>query len=368
MPEKYIFVVLKYPKADTAMEALAAIMELMRNQIASIKDAVAITKTDMGDLELHRAEDDQAGQGFLDGRLIGIIFADLFGVTGWDINDALAGTAFAMLGQGIEDLLLDEFGEKMTSAESAVVLLVEHANWRKAADSMRPHNFQGVMVISQNVIGDLAGVERQIEDEKMVLLMPVQEEESIAPAPETVAEPSASVPEKAEEVPVSVPETEAEVPVSMAEKEEEIPAPMPEKLVIPIPKGLKYIEGIGETYRQKLRQAGIRNVDELLDKGSTPRGRQEIAETTGISEKLLLRWINEADLYRIHGIGKEYAELLEAAGVDTVPELAQRVPAHLHEKMGAANAQKKLVRHLPALAQVESWVTQAQNLPRKITY
>lgn len=347
MSEKYIFVVIKYPQADTGIEALSAIMGLMQNQIASIKDAVAVTKTEMGDLELHRAQDDSAGQAFLDGRLIGIIFADLFGVTGWDMNDALAGTAFAMLGQGIQDLLLEEFGEKMTSAESAVVLLVEHANWRKAADSMRPHDFQGVMVISQNVIGDLAGVEKQLEDETMVLLMPVQEEESIAPV---------------------ATEIEAETPAPMPENVEEIPAPMPEKLVIPIPKGLKYIEGIGDTYREKLRQAGIRNVDDLLDKGCTPQGRQEIAEITGISEKLVLRWVNEADLYRIRGIGKEYAELLEAAGVDTVPELAQRVPSHLLEKMEAANAQKHLVRHLPALAHVESWVTQAKNLPRKLTY
>jgi predicted flap endonuclease-1-like 5' DNA nuclease/uncharacterized membrane protein len=318
----------------------------MRNQVASLKDAVSVTKTELGDLELHRAQDDSASPGFLDGRLIGIIFADLFGVTGWDMNDALAGTAFAMLGQGIQDLLLDEFGEKMTAEESAVVLLVEHANWRKAADSMRPHDFQGTMVISQNVIGDLAGMERQLEDETMVLWMPMEEEQIFVPAPEQ----------------------EAEVPAPVPEAEPEIPDSMPEKLVIPLPKGLKYIEGIGDVYREKLRQAGIRNVTDLLDKGCSPKGRQEIAATTGISDKLLLRWINEADLYRIHGIGKEYAELLEAAGVDTVPELAQRVPAHLLESMATANAQKKLVRHLPASTQVESWVTQAKNLPRKITY
>ena len=111
MAEKYIFVTMKYPQADTGMQALAAIMDLMRNNIASIKDAVAVTKTEMGDLELHRAEADQAGLSFLDGLLIGVIFADLFGVTGWDMNDALAGTAYAILGQGIEDLLLNEFGE-----------------------------------------------------------------------------------------------------------------------------------------------------------------------------------------------------------------------------------------------------------------
>src|SRR4029453_16741136 len=147
------------------------------------------------------------------------------------------------------------------------------------------------------------------------------------------------------------------------EKEAEIPASMPEKLVIPIPKGLKYIEGIGDTYSQKLREAGITNVDVLLEKGSTVKGRKDIVTQTGVSEKLLLRWVNMADLYRIRGIGKEYAELLEAAGVDTVPELAQRVPSHLLEAMGTANSQKKLVRHLPSLALVESWVTQAKELP-----
>ena len=335
MSEKYIFVVIKYAKPGTAFEALAAIMGLMQNQIASIKDAVAVTKSETGDLELHRPEDVPARQGFLDGRLIGIIFADLFGVTGWDMNDALAGTAFAMLGQGIQDLLLDEFGEKMTPEESAAVLLVEHANWRKAADSMRPHNCQGVMVISQNVIGELADVEEQIEDETMVVMLPVQEEETIAPAPEKEAQP---------------------------------PASMPEKLVIPIPKGLKYIEGIGDVYYDKLRQAGIRNVEDLLDKGCSPRDRQAIAETTGISEKLVLRWVNQADLYRIRGIGKEYAELLEAAGVDTVPELAHRVPGNLLDAMTTTNAQRKMVRRLPVLSQVESWVTQAKNLPRRVNY
>lgn len=345
MPEKYIFVVIKYPQAGTAVQALAAIMELMRSQIASLKDAVAVTKSEMGDLELHLVPDDLGDPGFLDGRLIGIIFADLFGVTGWDMNDALAGTANAMLGQGIRDLLLEECGDKMTPDESAVVLLVEHARWRKAADSMRPYNFQGTMVISQNVIGDLAGVERQLEDETMVLMMPV-EEEMFAPAP---AE-------------------ETDVPAPAPEPVPEVPASMPEKLVIPMPKGLKYIEGIGDTYGEKLRQAGIRNVDELLDRGCSRRGRQEIAASTGISDKLLLRWINQADLYRVHGIGKEYAELLEAAGVDTVPELAQRVPANLLEAMGNANTQRKLVRRLPALTQVESWVTQARELPRRIEY
>jgi predicted flap endonuclease-1-like 5' DNA nuclease/uncharacterized membrane protein len=346
MAEKYIFISIKYPKADTGIAALSAIMELMQKGIVSLKDAVAVTKTETGDLELHLAPDDSGGKGFLNGRLIGVIFADLFGVVGWDMNDALAGTAYSILGQGVQDNLLLEFGEKMTAEESAVALLVEHVKWRQAVDVMREHNFQGLMVISRNVIGDLDGVEAQLEDEKMVPFVPVKEEETVTP-----------VPEKQEQMTTSVPE-----------KEEETIAPEPEKLVIPIPKGLSYIEGIGDVYQEKLHAAGIRNVSDLLDKGCNSKGREEIAVTTGISEKLVLRWVNQADLYRIHGIGKEYAELLEAAGVDTVPELAQRVPANLLEKMGASNAQRKMVRRLPVLPQVESWVSQAKELPRKITY
>lgn len=313
MSEKYIFIVIKYPKADTGFEALAALRELMQKKIVSLKDAVAVTKTEKGEITLHRKQSDLASKDFLNGGLMGIIFADLFGSTSWEMNGALAGTAFAMLGQGIKDNLLNEFGEKMTASQSAVALLVEHADWRKAVDSMRVHNFQGVIVISQNVIGDLANVEKLLDDEKII-------------------------------------------------------ASLPEKMEVPTPKGLKYIEGIGDVYRQKLRQAGITDVDELLVKGSTVQGRKEIVNKTGISEKQLLRWVNMADLYRINGVGQEYAELLEAAGVDTVLELAQRVPVNLLEKMAAANAQKKMVRRLPDLSLVESWVTQAKSLPRIINY
>ena len=312
MAEKYIFIIIKYPKAGTANEAFAAIRELMQNKIVSLKDAVAVTKTEQGEINLHRTQDDLAGQGFLNGRLIGVIFADLFGSAGWDMNGALAGTAFALLGQGIKDKLLNEFGEKMTPSESAVALLLEHADWRKALDSMRPHNFQGVIVISQNVMGDLTDIEKLLGDEKVI-------------------------------------------------------ASVPEKMEVPAPKGLKYIEGIGDVYRQKLLEAGITNVDELLEKGSTAQGRKAIVEATGVSDKLLLSWVNMADLYRIKGVGQEYAELLEAAGANNVPELAKGDPANLLEKMAAANAQKKMVRRLPDLSQVEGWVAQAKNLPRVIT-
>lgn len=128
------------------------------------------------------------------------------------------------------------------------------------------------------------------------------------------------------------------------------------------------IEGIGEVYAGKLKEAGIVTLEALLEKGSTPQGRAELAEKTGISATLLLRWINRADLFRVKGIGEEYADLLEVAGVDTVPELAQRNPDNLFQKLAAVNEEKKRVRRLPTLEQVRQWVEQAKELPRVVTY
>jgi predicted flap endonuclease-1-like 5' DNA nuclease len=128
------------------------------------------------------------------------------------------------------------------------------------------------------------------------------------------------------------------------------------------------IEGIGEVYSQKLVDAGVRSAENLLEKGSSPAGRKEIAEKTGISDKLILEWINHCDLIRIKGVGEEYSDLLEEAGVDTVPELAQRNAAHLFAKMVETNKEKKLVRKMPVESQVADWIEQAKHLPRVITY
>ena len=128
------------------------------------------------------------------------------------------------------------------------------------------------------------------------------------------------------------------------------------------------IEGVGEAYRQKLASAGIKSTGALLEKGATPKGRKEIAEKSGIGEGLILQWVNHVDLFRIKGVGSEYADLLEAAGVDTVVELANRKPENLFEKMNATNLEKKLVRRVPVLSQVQSWVKQAKELPRVIKY
>jgi predicted flap endonuclease-1-like 5' DNA nuclease len=128
------------------------------------------------------------------------------------------------------------------------------------------------------------------------------------------------------------------------------------------------IEGIGETYAAKLQAAGVTSLENLLEKGSTKKGRKALEDATGISGKLVLRWVNMADLFRIKGIGEQYSDLLEAAGVDTVPELAQRKADNLHAKMAEVNEKKKLVRALPALASVEKWVASAKELPRVVTY
>ena len=128
------------------------------------------------------------------------------------------------------------------------------------------------------------------------------------------------------------------------------------------------IEGIGEAFAAKLEAAGVQSLQALLETGSTKKGRKSLEEATGISGKLILRWVNMADLFRVKGIGEEYADLLEASGVDTVPELAQRKAENLHAKMLEVNEAKKLVRAAPAAGTVAKWVEQAKELPRAVTY
>lgn len=132
--------------------------------------------------------------------------------------------------------------------------------------------------------------------------------------------------------------------------------------------GIADIEGIGKVYARKLAKAGIRGTGGLLTKGATPKGRREIAAKAGIGGKLILEWVNLADLYRIKGVGSEYSDLLEEAGVDTVVELAKRDPRKLYEKMLATNQKKNLVNQMPGRKQVTKWVSQAKRLPRIVKY
>jgi len=132
--------------------------------------------------------------------------------------------------------------------------------------------------------------------------------------------------------------------------------------------GIADLEGVGEVYAQKLKAAGVVTTEALLEKGASPKGREALADAPGISSKLILEWVNHADLYRIKGVGSEYADLLEEAGVDTIPELAQRKPENLYTKMMEVNEAKKLVRRIPTQGQVSDWVAQAKALPRIVTY
>jgi predicted flap endonuclease-1-like 5' DNA nuclease len=128
------------------------------------------------------------------------------------------------------------------------------------------------------------------------------------------------------------------------------------------------VEGIGPAYAEKLAAVGIKTTDALLSEGATKKGREAIAEKSGISEKHILEWVNHCDLMRIKGVGSEYSDLLEAAGVDSVPELGQRNAANLHAKMAEVNEEKNLVRALPSESQVEDWVAQAKTLEKIVTH
>lgn len=131
---------------------------------------------------------------------------------------------------------------------------------------------------------------------------------------------------------------------------------------------IEEIEGIGPAIGEKFRNAGITSTDKLLSDSKSKKQRQELAESTGISESQILKFANMADLFRISGVGQEYAELLEAAGVDTVPELAQRNAENLTTKMEEVNTAKNLTRKTPSLKEVEKWVEEAQTLPRELEY
>lgn len=128
------------------------------------------------------------------------------------------------------------------------------------------------------------------------------------------------------------------------------------------------IEGVGDVYAEKLVAAGINNVSELLEKGAAPKGRKELADQTGISEKLILRWTNHADLFRINGVGPQFAELLEAAGVDTVKEFRHRVAENLQPKLVEVNEEKNICNRVPAVSEVQRMIDQAKELEPMITY
>jgi predicted flap endonuclease-1-like 5' DNA nuclease len=131
---------------------------------------------------------------------------------------------------------------------------------------------------------------------------------------------------------------------------------------------IETIEGIGAKYATKLRKSRVRTTEALLKRGATKKGRDELATETGFSTHQILEWVNRADLMRVKGVGEEYSDLLEAAGVDTVKELRNRNSANLLAKMVEVNSQKRLVRRLPTLSMVERWVAHAKDLQPVVKY
>lgn len=131
---------------------------------------------------------------------------------------------------------------------------------------------------------------------------------------------------------------------------------------------IEEIEGIGPSLGEKLRSAGVTNTDKLLAASKSKKQRQELSDATGISEKQILKFANMADLFRINGVGQQFAELLEAAGVDTVPELAQRKAENLTLKMEEVNKAKNLTNRTPSLKEVEKWIMEAKSLPKELEY
>jgi uncharacterized membrane protein HdeD (DUF308 family)/predicted flap endonuclease-1-like 5' DNA nuclease len=207
--------------------------------------------------------------------------------------------------------------------------------------------------------------------------------EPVAPVPPPVVEPpveATSIPAEAAVIAAAVSGMQEEKPVEPAAPEGSVDEAEVEKSVeaavdrdnpeemAKFSYPLEYVEGIGPVYAGKLKEIGIVTPLDLLKGGAFPRGRADIAEKSGISGKLILEWVNHCDLYRIKGVGSEWADLLEEAGVDTVVELAMRNPKNLFDKMTEVNEEKKLVRKTPTQAQVEDWVEQAKKLPRVVNY
>lgn len=128
------------------------------------------------------------------------------------------------------------------------------------------------------------------------------------------------------------------------------------------------IEGIGNVYAEKLNNAGVLKVEDLLEKGATKSGRKSLSQETGIDDAKILTWVNMADLFRINGVGPQFSELLHAAGVDTVKELRTRNAENLHAKLVEIQEEKKITRTVPGLSQVTDYINQANALDPVITY
>ncbi len=196
MAEKYSFIVVKYPKADTAAAALSTVLGLAKEKVVKLRDAVAITKTEQGKIKLHQTKDDTAKKGLLKGGGIGVLFALLLGPVGWIAAGAALGTAFAMFDRGIKDKLLKELGENMTPQQSALAVLVEEADWETLRNRMAAHNFQGEIIVRELIQEHLAAVEKLVDAPTTTEAVPEEVKLEAPSAQPTETAPAEAAPDK----------------------------------------------------------------------------------------------------------------------------------------------------------------------------
>ena len=196
--DKYSFIVVKYPKKETADVALKEVMSMAKEKVVNLRDAVVITKTEKGKIKLHQTKDDSTSKGLMKGGAIGVIFALLLGPAGWIVAGAAAGGALATFDRGIKNKLLKELGENMTPEQSAMAVLVEEADWETALGRMADKKLQGEVVVQEMVAEHLAAIEKLVDvpptteavpEELKVEAPAVEAPAAEAPAPAETARP-----------------------------------------------------------------------------------------------------------------------------------------------------------------------------------
>jgi len=191
--DKYSFIVVKYPKKETADVALKEVMSMAKEKVVKLRDAVVITKTEKGKIKLHQTKDDSTSKGLMKGGAIGVIFALLLGPAGWIVAGAAAGGALATFDRGIKNKLLKELGENMTPEQSAMAVLVEEADWETALGRMADKKLQGEVVVQEMVAEHLAAIEKLVDVPPTTEAVPeelkVEAPAVEAPAPAETARP-----------------------------------------------------------------------------------------------------------------------------------------------------------------------------------
>jgi uncharacterized membrane protein len=348
MAAKYSLLVIKYPYVENANAAFEQLHELQDEGVVKLRDAVVVTKNEKGKVKLQQTKDDSIGKGFVKGGAIGVLFAILFGPAGWIAMGAAAGGLFAGFDRGIKNKLLKGVGQDMNPPEAAVAILVEDADWQTAFARMRSHGYGGQLVVSEIVAEDMDEVDRLLNDPGTAASVP-QELEIVGPAVVAAAAVAAADSDGAEAV----------MAAAVAEPVHTNGSSL----------RIADVEGIGPAYAEKLAAVGIKTTDDLLTAGKGPAGRTKVAADTGISEKLVLEWVNNADLMRIPGIGTQYSDLLEAAGVDSPAELTHRNAANLATTFQEVVAARPgTVRRIPTETEIAGWIDAAGKLEKVVEH